>query len=85
MSAIDGMPTGYNIGWHAQGNRCVTTGAIPRSNPFGWRLIFETLIWEWDGKERGNIVNQIHHCSKNEAIKVHGYIVNNLKGVITDE
>lgn len=79
---IDEMPQGYNIGWNVVGDRCVTTGAIPASKPFGgYCLGFETIIWFWDGNERQNIIHQIPHRNEKEAKKVHRYITNNLKAV----
>jgi hypothetical protein len=77
---LDDIPQGYNIGWDVIGDRCVTTGAVPSSHPFGgYYLKFETIIWHWNEKERGNIIHMINHKSKKEAIKVHNHIVNNLK------
>lgn len=77
---VDEMPQGYNIGWDVAGDRCVTTGACPSSSPYGgYYLRFETIIWEWDGKERLGMVHMIIHNNKKQAEKVHGYIVSNLK------
>jgi hypothetical protein len=75
----------YNIGWEVVENRCVSTAMIPTTLSFGLELeTFETLIWEWDEMEnrRRGILHQIHHASKEEAIKVHNYIVNNLKPLV---
>lgn len=77
---MDEMPNGYNIGWDVVGDKCVTTGAIPSSNPFGgYYLRYETLIWNWDGIDRTNIVEQITHHNEQEAKKVHEYITDNLR------
>ncbi|ALX50434.1 hypothetical protein [Lentibacillus amyloliquefaciens] len=79
---FDVMPKGYNIGWEVVSDKCITTGAVPSSHPLGgYRLQYETLIWEWLGEERGQILEQIVHWNHKEAEKVHGYIVGNLKGV----
>jgi hypothetical protein len=77
---FDEMPQGYNIGWDIVDNRCVTTGAVPTFSLYDhYRLRFETIIWEWTGKERGGIIHMIVHPNKKVAEKVHGYIVSNLK------
>ena len=77
---LNGMSQGYNIGFEAVGNRCVSTGAVPSSLLYGgWELKFETIIWRWDGSERMGMLDKFGHCSEKEATKVHNYIVNNLK------
>jgi len=77
---LDGMSQGYNIGWEAVGNRCVSTGAVPSSLLYGgWKLKFETIIWRWDGSERMGMLDRFGHFNEKEAAKVHNYIVNNLK------
>lgn len=76
----DEIPQGYNIGWDAIGDRCVTTGAVPSSHPFGgYYLKFETIIWYWNGNERENIIHMITHKNRKEAEKIHDQIVNNFK------
>jgi hypothetical protein len=78
---------GYNIGWDVVGKRCVTTAMIPNYSLYGDipTETFETLVWEWDEKEqqRGKILEQIHHRSGEEAEKVHHYIVNNFKAIMS--
>ena len=76
---IEDIPKGYNIGWTVVDDRCVTTASVARSSPVGYHLQFETFIWFWDGEKRTSIIDQIIHRSKNEAEKVHGYIVSNLE------
>ena len=77
---FDDMPQGYNIGWEAVGNRCVSTGAVPSSLLYGgWELKFETIIWGWDGLETMEILDKFGHYSEREAKKIHNHIVNNLK------
>lgn len=72
IEPIDEIPRGYNIGWDIVGDRCVTTGAVPGSKPFGgWYLKYETLIWNYDRNsekedKRTNIVDQITHVSFDE-------------------
>ena len=70
---------GYNIAFDIIGNRCVSTGAVPnRFSYYRDSLLFETIIWFWDGSERKNILHMINHKSEYEAKKIHGYIVSNL-------
>ena len=77
---IEEITRGYNIGWDIVNERKVTTAAIPRSYVFGgYRLAFETIIWEFDGKEFGRIIHMINHRSEKTAEKIHSQIVQSLK------
>lgn len=80
---IGERPEGYNIGWDIVNDRCISTAAISSSAPtIGYFMMYETIIWGWNGKERTNIIHQIHHIHGRIAEKVHGYIVNNMKNKI---
>lgn len=71
---------GYSIDVGIQGENCITTAAICTSSPYvGYYLIFETIIWGWDGEKRTNMKAQISHKNEKEAKKVHGYIMENFK------
>ena len=73
-------PNGYNVGWEIVGDSYISTAAVVTSSPYmGYYFIYETIIWDWNGEIRGDIKQQITHKNKAKAMKVHGYIVNNMK------
>lgn len=72
---------GYNIATDVVGNRYVSTAMHPTFiAALGANVkTYETFIWEWNGESRGRWLHEIHHENENTALKVHGYIVSNLR------
>lgn len=80
---MEKRPEGYNIKNEIIGDVFISTQAVVTSSPYvGYYYIFETLIFNWDGKKSTSIKHQINHSNEKVANKVHDYIVKNIKEVI---
>jgi len=70
----------HNISFDIVGDRNISTACVPCSAAVNPPMVqYETLICEWDGKQRGRILHQIFHICEKDAKKVHEYIVRNLR------
>lgn len=54
----------------------ISTGLVPSSAvELRGALYPETIVFEWDGKERGGIVEHEHHTGERDALLYHSHAI----------
>jgi len=71
-----------NLDFDVIGDRAVSTTVVRCSAAINPPLVqYETIIWEWDGKQRSEMLDRIFHMSEQRARAAHRHIVDNLTQV----